>query len=955
MLRFVWRKMLNNKSLVLCLLVGMVLAVGMVVSVPLFTDGILNRLLQQDLKDYQENSNVYPGRYFYEIELDAAYKSESRVGALNYFNEIMPQLADQIGIETKAFSRIYTIDTFRAAREGALPNKHGYVERTRLRIAAMNEPEGKLNYLYGRAPSGLLSDDGAIEIAVSYTNMVANGWLLDEIYEVIDSAKRFPDDDPLRFRIVGVWEVADPSDPYWFDSGLQIQYYVFMDGALFDELFIEADRTFISNISFYMPIEIDQLRISNLSRVESNLLAQQEFLKAKRAGKLINVLLGRVEGYSEREQELRTMLTVLQIPILLMLAFYVYMIAQLIVKQEQGEIAVLRSRGASRLQILGIYGIESGILGFIAGCAGIALGYLICKVLGASNGFLEFVNRKALRLDITAATLVYALVTVLFSSVMMILPALNYSKASIVEHKTEKNRKKAALWKKCFLDLILLAISCYGLYSYNLRTFTMEISGMDANAMPIDPLLFVMSTMFIIGVGLLFVRIFPYLVRLVFFIGRKIWSPVLYASFLQVGRSTGQETFLMLFLVMTLSIGLFSANAARTINTNTVERIEYSIGADIVVVPYWQSNSYTVENEDGSTTTVSKETGSKGYSNDGFTTYVEPPYSIYSQIEGVESTTKALIKNSIAGGYGNKNSIVNLMAIEPYEFGKTANMPDDLLTYHWHYYLNALASDRQGCLISRAYADAFGISVGDTVKASWNKQNAISMRVYAIVDYWPTYNPYADGRGATHWIICNLDYVQGNMMLEPYRVWMKMTEDATTAQVYQSIADLKIGVTSLYNSKQDVVAVKNDPLIQGVNGALTMGFIVTMIVCAMGFIIYWVLSIRSRVLQFGILRAMGLSQGRVLGMLGVEQLLISGTSIFTGLFTGALASKLFVPLFQVVYSAQELVPPFRVVMQQSDYMKVYLILALMLAIGLSILGVMISRIKIAQALKLGED
>ncbi len=954
MLRFVWRKMLNNKSLVLCLLIGMVLAVGMVVSVPLFTGGILNRMLQQDLKEYQERTNVYPGRYYYEVELDAAYKSESRLNALGYFNRTIPELIDQIGVPVNAYSRIYTIDTFRAAREDALPDKHGKVDRTRLRVAAMNEPEGKLSYLYGREPSGTLRQDGAIEVAVSYTNMVANDWRMDVIYEVVDTAKRFADEEPLRFVIVGVFELANPADPYWFDSGLQVQYYAFMNPQLFDELFILPDMTYISNISYYMPIDIDQLRISNLTQVEQNLTAQSELLKSKRAGKMINVLLKLTAGYSEREQELRTMLTVLQIPILLMLAFYVYMTAQLIVKQEQGEIAVLKSRGASRGQIVGIYAIESAILGAFAGISGLGLGYLICKVLGASNGFLEFVNRKALRLEMNGTVLVYALVTVLFAAVTMVMPALRYSRASIVEHKTEKNRRKAPFWQKCFLDLILLAISCYGLYAYHTRMFTMEISGMDANAMPIDPLLFVMSTLFIVGAGLLFVRVFPYLVRLVFFIGKKRWSPVFYASFLQVGRSSGQEAFLMLFLVMTLSVGLFSANAARTINTNTVQRVQYNTGADIVVTPYWQSNAYTVQDENGAVSVVSKETSS-GYSNDGYVTYVEPPYALYSQIQGVEASAKVLLKRSVTGNFANKNSAVTVMAIEPSCFGKTAYMPDHLLPYHWYYYLNMLASDQKGCLITRAYADAYGISVGDTVKTTWNKQNAISLRVYAIVDYWPGYNPYEEGRGANHWIICNLSYAQDQMMLEPYQVWLKMTPDATTAQVYQSITDLRIGVTSLSNSRQDVIAVKNDPLIQGVNGALTMGFIVTMIVCAIGFILYWVLSIRARVLQFGILRAMGLSKGKVLGMLGVEQALISGSAILSGLFTGALTSKLFVPLFQIVYSAQELVPPFHVVMQRADYYKVYIILALMLAVGLTILGVMISRIKIAQALKLGED
>ncbi|MDD4797032.1 MAG: hypothetical protein PHO66_04630, partial [Eubacteriales bacterium] len=66
-------------------------------------------------------------------------------------------------------------------------------------------------------------------------------------------------------------------------------------------------------------------------------------------------------------------------------------------------------------------------------------------------------------------------------------------------------------------------------------------------------------------------------------------------------------------------------------------------------------------------------------------------------------------------------------------------------------------------------------------------------------------------------------------------------------------------------------------------------------------------------------------------------------------------SELFVPLLGVVYGATDLVPPFQVVARRSDYIKLYSVVGVMLASGLALLGVLVSRIKIAQAIKLGED
>ena len=59
---------------------------------------------------------------------------------------------------------------------------------------------------------------------------------------------------------------------------------------------------------------------------------------------------------------------------------------------------------------------------------------------------------------------------------------------------------------------------------------------------------------------------------------------MLYASFIQVGRGGGQDRFLMLFLILTLSIGIFNANAARTLNNNIEEKIKYANGADLNIM-----------------------------------------------------------------------------------------------------------------------------------------------------------------------------------------------------------------------------------------------------------------------------------------------------------------------------------------------------------------------------------
>ena len=128
-----------------------------------------------------------------------------------------------------------------------------------------------------------------------------------------------------------------------------------------------------------------------------------------------------------------------------------------------------------------------------------------------------------------------------------------------------------------------------------------------------------------------------------------------------------------------------------------------------------------------------------------------------------------------------------------------------------------------------------------------------------------------------------------------------------------------------------------------------------MALCFIGFIIYWILSIKGRTLQFGILRAMGMSFREIIAMIIYEQVLVSGVSIFLSIIIGGVASDLFVPLFQVLYNVTDQVPPFVVISQRSDYIKLYCIVLVMLLVGFVVIARLIKSININNALKLGED
>ena len=133
-------------------------------------------------------------------------------------------------------------------------------------------------------------------------------------------------------------------------------------------------------------------------------------------------------------------LMILEVPILILLCAFLFMISGQMLSMEQNEISILKSRGASGGQIFGLYLMQSGLLAALSAVVALPLGIFMTQLLGSSNAFLEFVRRRALDINITAEVLLYGLAAVIVSILVTVIPVISYSKVSIVNLKQRKNR-----------------------------------------------------------------------------------------------------------------------------------------------------------------------------------------------------------------------------------------------------------------------------------------------------------------------------------------------------------------------------------------------------------------------------------------------------------------------------------------------------------------------------------
>jgi putative ABC transport system permease protein len=938
------RKILHSKWFYLCLCAGFVLIVAMVASVPIFTEAVLARMLTKDLEGLQQSQGVFPGEYELSVSFNYTFDPASKTKAYRLFDDtIRRELSGNAVIPILSESKEIVLQGVpEYSEQGAVqPGSERWFKFT-----AIENLENHITLLKGRI-FGEKAPDGGYEAIITPYTMKTLDLRLDRTYILA-----MPDGKRTRVTITGVFDRIDDRDLFWRGNLEKYTSNIFISHEAFEKDFIDADGRLVDSASWGFALAYHALDLANIDSFRARYDRHKKWLDDfQGTARLDFTGSDIIRLYAEREVQLRTILWILMLPVLIVLFFYIVMVSGLIVRNDANGISVLKSRGMGTAQLLFMYSIESVLLAALAFVLGPPLGLVFCGVIGSSNGFLEFIRRTALPLALDAKAYLYSLVAAIMLVVTMMVPALRASKVTIVEHKTAKVKIKGRpFWNKYFIDLIVLAVSLYGLYRfYAQQGIVRSVATTDFHAQ-IDPLLFATSTLFILGAGLLFLRIYPLVLGLVFKIGENKWSPVFYSSMLSVLRSKGSERFLMLFIVCAVSVGIYGANAARTINRNAEDRVRYSIGADIAIVPYW--------NKAGESVARPEYNYQSGAGNSESSRYEEPPFAKFASLPGIKRATKVFIEDEGEAGFRDTwQDKVRIMGIQPEEFGAVSWFRYDLAPVHWYNYLNALTGSPNGFIVSTNLMKKLGIALGDSMRIRYETQVYTDGIVYGAIDYWPAYNPFSgDGTLKSEYLVVgNLAYMQNNAPLLPYRIWLSKAEGAKDADIYEALSNEGLRIEQLSSSSQEIIKAKNDPMLLGINGSLTLCFIIVLFVIALGFLIYWIVSIKSRELQFGILRAMGLTVQNISVILVLEQALISGTAILAGILIGSIASRLFVPLLALAYSAADQVPPFLVTSVVGDYVRIYIILGVTLAVSGFILMRILSRIRIDRALKLGED
>ena len=660
--------------------------------------------------------------------------------------------------------------------------------------------------------------------------------------------------------------------------------------------------------------------------------------------------------YSERLPVAQFPITGLTMVVLGLALFFVMLMTSLLVERQDGPIALLRGRGATRGQIFGSLATQTVSLSLIAIMVGPFLSLFLTRLLagwmlpGGDQGALNVLDGNPFVLVLSLAPFALAVVGVML--VMMILTLWLATNRDVLALRRETARStRRPLWQRLYLDMIvaLSALLAAGFTFYLLNTHSLSVRlalGL------LSPLTLLAVLCLLLAALLLALRGFPLLLRAGSWLAARRRGAASLLALAQMSRAPLQSTRMALLLALALAFSIF----ALIFNASQAQRVQevtdYRVGADF---------SGTIPNSLTASVATIKDW--------------QDVARIYSRLPGVLSASLGSIRAVNAGT--EQNSLpVNLQAVDAETFARTARWSAQYSTQSLNTLMRQLLSLRNSAIAKGVVPAVVDVSTWNALHLtsggnfSLNFQEVISstslkFQAIAEVQQLPT-----AGDSSIPGVVVDYQTLTGVHFIPPNYIWLRTSDNP--AQLRELRPQLSLGtyqLTPLYDRRQMLADLSNDPLYLALFGVLLLGGATVILLALVGNLTVSWLNVRSRLTTFAALRALGATPLQLAGMLAWEQIIIYTTAQILGFLSGWLLAVLALPALIVtsvastqstgaidnaVFYAEQSTPLVHIVIPQALWLALGA-LSLLSALALGMMLRIVSRPSMAQVLRLNED
>ena len=409
-------------------------------------------------------------------------------------------------------------------------------------------PEGYFHYLSDVEPhvtfvEGRMATDKIVEgpegpVVEAAIDISAARFFRLNVGDIVTLSPSPSDSTRVTATIVGILRATDTSEEYWHGRSDVFIYGGFVpqdevagrnlssneedlplallttEVAMTDGLGQAYPGTLVSSAWY---VSVDRERLKQWSREETNERLRAFELQLASAMQRSAVFTGINQLLADFER--RSFFS--SAPLLLLLAimvmtvlYYLAMIVSYLVQSREGDVAILRSRGVTALQLLRLYALEGLVLTTVA----VVLAPFIAMGAVASAGLLPYfrdiTGGHALPVTLRWTPFLVAIGAGVMSLAIFAIPGALGARGGLVMHKLRSSRPPTTpIFQRYYLDVAVLVVA--GLVFWELHERGQLVSGGLFEQFEVNEALLLAPVLLLTGLALVFMRLFPLFIRFI--------------------------------------------------------------------------------------------------------------------------------------------------------------------------------------------------------------------------------------------------------------------------------------------------------------------------------------------------------------------------------------------------------------------------------------------------------
>ncbi len=444
--------------------------------------------------------------------------------------------------------------------------------------------------------SGIAGPEG-VELEAVVGRRVANDMGYEVGSRLFITPFRTDPEQRIILNIVGIADPIDPREEYWL--GVPNQFSVQTYGEILVVPAYVSEHDFLQVLGRRFPTAVGDFGFNlyvDPSVITAGAVdATQEALAGLETD--LNKSYPRTFVFSRLDlvlEEFETDLTLARVPVYVFISlvfvivlYFLALITGILGRGQADEVGLMRSRGASVIQVCGVLLLVEGILALTAVAIGPLLAWFIVRFLLLPT-FGEL-DGGPIQVVLSADMFWIGAVGAVLSVAVLSVSAAGRARTGMADAQAGRSRPPSvSFFHRYYLDLVAVAVAGLVWWQFQQRD-GFASRALVSRGLELDPVLILGPVLVLLTSALLLMRVLPLLVRLAVWLCPPVgsnavagpgWSSVTLA---RLTRDPVLPSSLAVLLMLASALGVFGATFQSSLSRSQSDQTLYRIGGDAVI------------------------------------------------------------------------------------------------------------------------------------------------------------------------------------------------------------------------------------------------------------------------------------------------------------------------------------------------------------------------------------